>query len=166
MNKIYLGIDIGTNGGISILEGTRIKTYTMPLLNDGDINIIELNAILNSIEGDKYCTIESLHCMPIWGAKGNWSFGGHYAVIKSILNLNKIPYTAVQPKKWQKEMFEGVKLIAKGDGKLDTKKTAEVAVNRIFPEFQIPTLTERSKKIHDGIVDSLLLSEYGRRNFK
>jgi len=71
------------------------------------------------------------------------------------------------------DMFAGVPEIRKpstrrnkdGDpirGPRDTKAMALLAAKRLFPSVDL-TATERSKKPHDGIVDALLLAEYGRR---
>jgi hypothetical protein len=82
----------------------------------------------------------------------------------------KIPYTKIAPKKWQRQMFEGVSLMTKPSktGKtqqVDTKAMALIAAQRIFPYADLKA-SPRCKKAHDGIVDSLLMAQYCRLNFK
>ena len=75
----------------------------------------------------------------------------------------RIPYTKIPAKQWQKEMFTGVEEITiTGKTSRDTKAMALVAAKRLFPGRDF-TFTERSTKPHDGYVDALLMSEYGKR---
>ena len=81
-----------------------------------------------------------------------------------------IPYTKVQPKKWQKQAWEGIPLIKKpsSTGKTqvtDTKAMSLIAAKRLFPKEDLRA-TERSKIPHDGKVDSLLMANHCLRNFK
>jgi len=67
-------------------------------------------------------------------------------------------------------MFEGIPIITKlsstGKTKIkQTKKMAEIVVCRLFPKLDL-YITEKgnpSKNIHSGLMDALLIAEYGRR---
>jgi len=60
-------------------------------------------------------------------------------------------------------MFTGVEEITiTGKSTRDTKAMALVAAKRLFPGRDFK-LTDRSTKPHDGMVDALLMSEYGKR---
>jgi hypothetical protein len=80
----------------------------------------------------------------------------------SALEITGVSWEFVQPKKWQKEIFEGMNEIKNTKGKRDTKKMALMACQRMYPDVDL-TPTERAKKPHDGIVDALLIAEYLRR---
>lgn len=86
---------------------------------------------------------------------------------------NKIPYHLVQPKVWQKEMWDNkdlvvaYKTIVKKDKtitkkEVNTKQTSLNAAKRIFPNIDFRK-TERCKNPDDNKVDSLLIAEYARR---
>jgi hypothetical protein len=72
-----------------------------------------------------------------------------------------IPFIKVPPKQWQKEMFVGVAEIKKSGKKTrDTKAMALIAAKRLFPKLKL-TFGSVAKVPHDGLVDALLMSQYG-----
>ena len=72
-------------------------------------------------------------------------------------------------------MWQGIKEIRKPDttdkngkirkGQIETKKMSLIAAQRLFPTFMLTPPNSKSKKIHDGIVDALLICEYVKRKF-
>ena len=160
-----IGIDIGKKGGICVLNkrNKNVKNIiTMPLLSNGEVDSIKIFNILKDIKGYKHCYIEKLHSMPIFGAKGNFSFGGHYHTVKSILRLSKTPFTEVSAKTWQKFIFQDIKKIKKSDGKTDTKKMAKVRALDLEEKSKFMP-TKRSKTPHDGLIDAYLIAYYGTK---
>lgn len=167
--KYTIGIDVGKKGGITVLEtstGKILKKQVMPLLEDGDVDGNALLSLLADYSEECHCIIEKLHAMPLFGAKGNFGFGGQYYTIKTILRISRTPFTEVMARKWQKQMFEGMKVHKRPkDGRTDTKKMAKIRVMDLYPnEDFVPT--KRSRNMHDGMIDSTLIAEYGRRNFR
>lgn len=65
-----------------------------------------------------------------------------------------IPFEVIHPKTWQSAM------LPPGTG--DTKKRAAIAAERLFPQVDLRR-TPKCRGPHDGIVDALLLAEFGRR---
>ena len=60
-------------------------------------------------------------------------------------------------------MFTGVEEITvTGKSTRDTKAMALVAAKRLFPDAKL-TFGDKATKPHDGLVDALLMSEYGKR---
>lgn len=177
MSKLFLGIDPGKSGFLTLMneDQTSIKSWEMPLIGK-EYNIQELSRLLKGVKG-VYCTVEDVYCVmedvhAIFGASANstWEFGYGIGILEGLLTAYNIPYSKVAPKKWQKEMFEGVPMITKPSStgktqKTDNKSMATIAAQRIFPNIDLRA-TERSKKPHDGKVDSILICEYARRNFK
>lgn len=169
-----LGIDIGSKGAIVIFRGRRlIETHAFPI-SAGKPDLAKLGELIVKYPIEKAC-IEDLHSIFGVSAKANFSFGWINGVVEAILTTSKIPYVKVQPKKWQKEMWEGIRpveILVKGkfnkDGsqkyKVDTKATSLLAAKRLFPE-QTFLATERSSVPHDGIVDACLIGEFCRRNY-
>ena len=94
-------------------------------------------------------------------------------MLKGLLIANEIPYTLVQPKTWQGEIWNNQDMIVSyktimRQGKecrqkvVDTKSTSINAARRLFPNIDLRK-NERCKKTDDNKVDSLLMAEYARR---
>lgn len=173
MNKAYIGIDPGKNGFLTVInQKGYFEFYPIPLVGK-ELDILKINDIISSIiseESDFHCVIEDVHALYGASAGSTFIFGYVCGVLEGILVANNIPYTKVAPKKWQKQMWEGIPLQQKSSstGKTmvtDTKLMSLMAAKRLFPKVDLRE-TERCKKPHDGKVDSLLIAEYCRRNFK
>lgn len=160
-NKIYCGIDVGLNGAFSILNGNEVEFFIMPKIGDE----YDLQAI-----SDIFCTIkeinakviiENVHAIFGSSAGSNWKFGFGAGILEMGLMMQRISFTKVNPKQWQKVAWEGIPIQKKTDGKTDTKKTSLISLKRLFPSLDLrPTL--RCKNFHDGAVDSTLLAYFGK----
>lgn len=175
-SKIYIGIDPGKSGFITyFLSGEEIKYFPIPLIGKKIVDIKALDDFFKTLKAldqhyGMYCIIEDVHAMFGSSAKATFSFGHIVGVLEALIISNEIPFTKVAPKKWQKEMWEGIPMIHKpsSTGKTlvtDTKAMSEVAAKRIFPNEDLRK-TNRSSKSDDNKVDSLLICEYCKRNFK
>lgn len=177
--KTYIGIDPGKNGFISAYnEEVGFKFYPIPLINkeldiqalDRYFTLIKSDFDINDFDDDSYCVIEDVHAKFGAAAGATFEFGYVCGILEGIVVARRIPYTKVAPKKWQKQMWEGVPLIQKpsSTGKTqvnDTKAMSLMAAKRMFPGIDLRE-NERCKKPHDGKIDSLLLCEYCKRNFR
>lgn len=85
-----------------------------------------------------------------------FKFGRVYGALQAMCAAHQIPVLEVTPQRWQAEMLEGIPGIQKTSGKKDTKKMAQLAAQKLFPSLTIP-------KKHDGLIDALLIAEWGRR---
>lgn len=182
--RISIGIDIGSDGGFCIMHDNRIYKYGKIPYNETEADMKALSdIILESIQwkseddcdGMHVC-IEDLHSVFGSSAKSNFSFGVNNGLVIGMLQVLELPFTKVIPKRWQKQIWEGIRPIeitVKGktnkDGsqkyKIDTKATSLIAAKRLFPKETF-LATERSKVPSDGIVDAVLICEYCRRNFQ
>lgn len=167
MDKIYIGIDPGKNGGISVVAFDKVDVMVMPAIGS-NYDVKKMSEFLKEMSlYECHCVIEDVHAIYGSSATATFEFGYGVGLLEGVLVAYKIPYTKVQPKKWQKLMWEGVKLQVKSSSSgltsvTDTKKMSLVAVQRIFPNTDLKA-SNRCKVPHDGIVDSLLIAEYGRR---
>lgn len=178
MKKSFIGIDIGVNGGIAIIEeGKLVFTATIPKVQN-KVDVHELNRLLSSFKSrseEQYVVIEDLHSIFGTGAKSNFQFGWINGIIEAILISNGYSFEKIQPKKWQETCWQGIRPILINTGKkkkngevkykVDTKGTSLLAAKRLYPKADF-SISERAKKQHDGIVDSVLLSYYGYLKFK
>lgn len=168
--KVYVGIDPGKSGAISFVnpEGL-LEKWGIPIAGK-DIDANELYRILKDIS-ERYSPVvilEDVHSLFGMSAASNFSFGFVCGMIRAMVIANTIPFHMVAPKTWQKliwvnddKVYKPKKPTQKNPS-VDTKATSLKAATRIFPHFDL-TKNERSKVPHDGIVDAVLLSEYGRR---
>jgi len=173
---IYIGIDPGAKGGIAYINtetGKSGKAQTPTL--GGDVDIQKFCEFIKSLtKGEHMVIVEDVHSVFGASAKANFTFGGNVMGIEWALVALGCKYLKVAPKVWQKEMWTGVSIVKINTGKKtkdgnikyknDTKATSLIAAKRLFPKEDF-LATVRSKIPHDGIVDALLLAEYGKRKF-
>lgn len=171
--KYYIGIDIGEKGAISVLTENSKEVYeshAMPSIG-GVIDIHKFVELLKFYRGqDCHVVFEDLHAIFGSSAKSNHSFGRNDGIVRGVVAGLGLPFTPVDAKVWQKEMFVGVKKLQRksSSGKTmvnDTKKMALIACKQLFPTADL-LATKRSTVPHDGIVDSILMAEYNKRKFK
>lgn len=171
MDRVYMGIDPGSKGFITVMHENGIIFFSIE-----DNDFYRIGDIFREIKEsfpNVVCVMEEVHAIFGSAAKSTFSFGEINGLLKGFLIANKIPYHLVQPKKWQNEIWDCKdmvvtykdvlvkdKVIRKKD--VNTKQTSLNAAKRIFPNVDLRK-SERCKKYDDNKVDSLLLSEYGRR---
>lgn len=176
MSKIYAGVDIGSNGGVCVINGDTLTYCKTPKIAN-EIDAYQLATfIISASNGNDniHIVIEDLHSIFGTSAKSNFAFGVNNGIVIGMLQSLQLPYTKVSPKAWQKQIWQGIRPVQISTGKknkdglpkykTDTKATSLLAAKRLFPKESF-LATERSKVPHDGIVDSVLLAEYARRNF-
>ena len=169
--KLYIGIDVGSKGFISMQKDGKWTHFSI-----ADNDLYQLSQIMQEAR----CSNESIACViedvkPIFGssAKSTFAFGFNKGYLIGLLAANKIPYTLVAPKEWQKCIWTNADMVVSHKvvvvkGKEQTKKevnTKQTSINackRLFPTVDLRK-SPRSKKPDDNKVDSMLLSEYGRR---
>jgi hypothetical protein len=128
----------------------------MTKANDYDLReIMNLFRLRCALDGTGYAVIERMHG-PNVGVKAIEARGHARAWAWMLTALHHYPVEVPAPT-WQKVMLEGVL----GD---DTKDRALVAARNLWPDANFTM--ERARKPHDGVVDALLLAEYGRRTWR
>jgi len=173
MQKTFLGVDPGVLGFITAMFPDGHTEFVSIEENDD----LSLHRILKSIKERSWqvtAVLEDVHSIFGASSKSTFNFGEIKGILKGLLIANEIPYTLVQPKTWQQEiwnnqdMIVSFKTITKSDGTeqrrkiVDTKSTSINAARRLFPTIDLRK-NERCKKIDDNKVDSLLMAEYARR---
>lgn len=169
--RVYLGIDVGAKGFITLNTGAEFKFYSI-----SDNDYYQLSDILREIKQtypNVVCAIEEVHALFNSAAKATFAFGEINGLLKGLLIANKIPYHLVPPKRWQSEIWDNKdmvvnykKITIKGKEstkkEVNTKQTSFNAAKRIFPMIDLRK-TERCKNPDDNKCDSLLICEYARR---
>lgn len=172
MEKTYIGIDPGAVGFITAMfPNGNFEFYSIEENDD-----LDLNRVLKSIKERSWqvtAVLEDVHAIFGCSAKSTFAFGEIKGILKGLLVANEIPYTLVQPKIWQGEIWNNQDMIVsyrtvKRDDKeikqkvVDTKSTSINAARRLFPSIDLRK-NDRCKKIDDNKVDSLLMAEFARR---
>jgi len=170
--KTLIGIDPGLHGAISIIKpDLSLDLMAMPLVLKKELDVKRILDIIY-IQVNPYVIIEDVHSVHNASAKANFEFGFGCGSLFAILKIIEVPFSRIAPKTWQKEMWQGVKPImvldkgkdkeGKPKYKVDTKATSLLAVKRIFPHANL-LATNKCSVPHNGIVDALLMAEFGRR---
>lgn len=139
--SVFIGIDPGQSGGISILSEVSAQAWKMP---DTEKDCAELLDELVSSVGFRVCFIENVHSMPKQGVASSFKFGRSYGFLRGLLIGLKIPFEEITPQVWQKEM----NCRTGGD-----KNVSKAKAQQLWPELKITHAT----------ADSLLIAECARR---
>lgn len=157
-----LGIDPGQTGGLVLLgpSGSVMSKSVMPVRKDNELDKNELLDILV-----EWHTWDDFHIfferiIPFaMSAKGALAFGRQLGMLEYIFWQKEYKTTFVEAAKWTRVMHQGI------DANLKPKVRSLIAVERLFPGVNLKA-TDKCKKDHDGLVDALLIAEYGRRTLK
>lgn len=168
--KVYIGIDPGKRGFISVMSGDGIE-----FLGLGGRSGMEVSDFMGRYSGVCcHAVMEDVHAVYGSSAGATFEFGFGKGFLLGLLVAHRIPYTLVQPKEWQAgiwtnaDMVVSHKVVDSGGGVVvsrrvtDTKATSIKAASRIFPAVDFRK-SGRCRRIDDNKVDSLLMAEYARR---
>lgn len=154
---MILAIDPGQAGAIVFLESAKMNFHLMPLKNDGtkDIDFKAVRDILEKYPGARVL-LERAHPGAM-GVTGAFNYGRGFAALEIAIALSGLPVTYIEPAKWCKVMHEGI------EKDLKPKAKSVIAVQRLFPALldQIPK--NKNGKMHEGVMDALLIAGYGLR---
>lgn len=99
---------------------------------------------------------------PHQGAVQTFKAALHFGELRGILVALGIPYALIQPQTWSEEFAHGVE----EKDKLKRYRAIKVARKKIatdlFPGIDLRE-SDRCKTPHEGMVDALLLAEFGYR---
>ena len=159
---IYIGIDNGLSGGISVIDENQkvLQKHIMPTIKIKNKNVFDVQGIINIFRSLKTFTddikvmLEHAHVRPISGKRACFTTGFCYGLMQGILEGMNISYEIVNPKVWQKDIFQGTVS--------DTKDASILFCQRKWPDVDW-TATERSNKAHDGLTDAVCIALYGYR---
>jgi hypothetical protein len=151
------GIDNGTTGAVAILrEDGSIRVERMPVFKVGKSMFIDESALsaLLSEEGNPLTVFEQGQKNPLFGTKGNFANGYSFGVVQTVLKLGKVPHLCVNPQKWQKAVFSGMR----GVKDKDTKGASIEFCRRRYP--QVNLIPPRCRTPFDGFADAICMAHY------
>lgn len=162
LEKTVIGIDPGKEGFITVMNVSGITHYAMPKVGK-ELDLHGLADLIFKISEEcdpakTIVVIEDVHALYGSSAGATFNFGLVCGLLRMGFVMCGLPIVLVSPKKWQKEMHEGVKVNP------NKKVMSILAAQRLFPNHDLRR-TEACKKPDDNLVDSLLIAEYGRRHY-
>lgn len=157
------GIDPGKHGGIAEIwqTGNPAKTHiSCDIMRDPSFlwkHFTSLKAAVIEAPEPFFIYLEKAQAMPGNGIVSMFNYGVHFGHIEGMLIGLQIPYELVPAHVWAKEMHAG----ASGSR---PKERSKSVVSRLFPDVNLKNPDNpKSRILHEGIVDALLIAEYGRR---
>lgn len=154
-----LGIDPGLNGGMVALklDGSEIlPPMVMPRI-EKELDTTQIVRWLGEISPIvRHTWLESVHARPGQGVSSMFKFGKVLGTLEGILVALEMPFTKVTPQTWMRPLHAGI------SREMQPKNRSRIAAGNLFPNIDL-RLSARARNPHDGLVDALLLAEYGRR---
>jgi crossover junction endodeoxyribonuclease RuvC len=155
---MILGIDPGLTGGLAIRGRDVTVIEPMPAM-DGEITLVELTSWLRENKHQvEMAYLEKAQAMPKQGVSSTFNYGKGFGAVMGVLSALGIPFELVTPQRWTRVMHLGI------ESDLGPKAKSRIAVARLFPQFDLRE-SPRCKKPHEGMVDALLLAEFGYRTY-
>lgn len=155
------GIDPGQSGAIVFINERKFMHSLMPLKDKvvKDIDFTRVREILTEESRVKMVFLE--RAVPFaMGSKSAFNYGRGFMALELAIQLSGLPVTYVEPAKWTKEMHAGIK------DDLKPKAKSITAVKRLYPQWEFDIPQSKNGKLHEGVVDALLIAGYGMRVLK
>jgi crossover junction endodeoxyribonuclease RuvC len=156
MTKRTLGIDVGLNGAIALIQGGELISVvdmpTVTLDRNGkakrQVSVPELVDIIKQFDPTD-AFVEKVFAMAGQGVTSVFSFGRSLGVVEGVLTTLKIKTTLMTPQTWQK-----------GLGMTGGKDGSRARAMELFPEQT--ALFKRVKD--DGRSDAALIALWGSKH--
>lgn len=148
--KTYIGIDIGSNGGVCILDDTGkvIELFKTPATR-----MEFYNKLISYKNIHCMCILEKVHSQPQNGGKANFTFGATAERVLYTLEVCGIAYSEVNPQQWMKTYMMKKE---KGETNPQWKGRLKEKARTLFPNENITLWS----------ADALLIAEFCRRHYK
>ena len=128
----------------------------MPLKTDGtkDVDFEKVRALINRHAARVF--LERAHAGAM-GTTGAFNYGRSFAALEIAVLLAGHPVTYLEPSKWAKVMHEGI------SKDLKPKAKSTIAIERLFKKFHDQIPKNKNGKMHEGVMDALLMAGYAER---
>ena len=152
----YIGIDPGAKGALCVLDpSSHYPVLFADLSLKNKANEL-LTVIRHEVEqGPCLVALEDIHSLPGMSAKSNFTFGGMFWRIRTILDCVPIEYELVPPKCWQSAVgVPSRKFLA---GEMDLKVAVADLAQGYYPTAH---LHGPRGGLMDGRSDALMIAHY------
>lgn len=147
-----IGVDPGLTGGIAVLsEHVKPVLWVMPVTGKA----VDFNKLAYYLEATVpgHLFLERSQAFPKMGVCSAFNYGSSFWGVQAICATLSLPVTLVAPNKWHRALVPG------RDG--DPKDRALRVARQLFPDVAL--VQPGCRKEHAGLVDAILLAEFGRR---
>lgn len=160
MEKLYVGVDGGIQGGVAILDDDCkvVNKWIMPVINADkkEFDINEINRIFDEIkligkDSNIIVGLEKANPRPIQGIRASFTTGLCFGLFQGILVSKSISYEIINPAVWMKKVFEG--------HQTDDKKASVMFCQRKWSDVNWKA-TERCSTIHTGLSDAVCIAYF------
>lgn len=152
-----LGIDPGLTGAFVLLRHdstTEMAFDKMPVVDKE----ICFDSVVKILKNAPNARVFLERAMPLaMGAKHAFNYGRGFMALEIAIKISGLSVTYVEPTKWTKAMHDGI------SADLKPKAKSIIAVKRLFPNLVTGIPVTKTGKLHEGIVDALLIAGYGAR---
>jgi len=153
--KRIAGIDPGQQGAIVVIdEGDTFEWHPLPY-KEKEIDFDALTKLVSSLGADNIF-LERAMAMAM-GSSHAFNYGRAFMALEIAVRQSGVPVVYVEPQKWSKVMHQGI------SNDLKPKAKSLIAVERLCPKIYPKIPANRNGKLHDGVVDALLIANYGLR---
>ncbi len=156
---MIVGVDPGLSGAIVALPSMgKPVLWVMPTIGKEIAfgKIAEYLRAANDRFDPAHVFLERSQAFPKMGVCSAFSYGASYWGVLAICAALEIPVTTVAPVKWHRALVSGTDGTPKG--------RALIACERLFPGVELRV--GKARNAHEGLVDSLLIAEFGRRQLQ
>lgn len=164
MTRDYLGIDPGLNGGWAVVSGDRIRykmampTISFTTADDKTKTELDREGILSflaTLPAHTHVAIEKQAAFRGQNITSSCTICRNYGILLMALSAAHMYITEVPSDIWQDHF--GIVSVKEGLG--TTKEQAFHIAQRLYPNVDFRK-SERSRIVHDGIVDATLIATY------
>lgn len=153
----FIGIDPGINGGIAVICGTKVETFSMP---ESEFDLWQTidSCRSNGTIFKPFALLEKVSSSPQMGVTSAFTFGQGYGRLSAMLTAAGIPFDLVTPQKWQAGLAIP-KMDKETENQNQFKDRLLTKAKRLFPKHP---LWKESKSLgrQRAISDALLIARY------
>lgn len=163
---LVLGVDIGINGGIALLDGDDASVWPMPTVEHEvngktkrKVDAVKLARMVHELVNEKpreaRAFVEHAHATPQMGVSSAFGFGESFGLVRGVLACLGVPMRLVSPQEWKRALG----LLQKGRelGDAMPKRTSIELARELYGKLH----RELNFAKDDGKAEALLIAHYG-----
>jgi hypothetical protein len=164
---MYIGIDPGKTGALTVSTKEQTYTINMPATRSETVDLFEglYNTAL-CIDEKIFAVCEKVSSMPNNSARSMFTFGQMYERVLCCLTSSCIPFELVLPNTWQKEFSipkrKTMVVIKNG---VETKQKEPVSIHKQKILEKAQSLYPKLNIGRKDNADSVLIHEYAKRKY-
>lgn len=163
--RYFIGIDPGQSGALVSLDSVNgeFSYAVMPVVQNGktmDVSFEDFEFLLaDHSSKDSHIFLERAAPFHM-GTTSAFNYGRGFAAIEIAIQRSEIPVTYVEAGKWTKVIHQGI------SQDLKPKAKSLIALKRLFPKLAKLIPAAKTGKLHEGVVDALLIAAFGMNQKK